>query len=90
MNYVLQWLSYVLMWIAGFVAQIFPEDPFMQSIMGFQEVELIGDGMSMLNWFLPFSSLKSTLLLVAGCILSLYALKLIKWLLQFIDNAIPI
>lgn len=89
MNYVFQWLSYMLMWVAGFVAQIFPSDPFIDSITGFNEISMIQDGMSYLNWFLPFNSLSSTLLLVIGCIVSLYAIKLIKWLIQFVSEVLP-
>lgn len=89
MNYVLEWLSYILMWVAGFVAQIFPADPFISSIQGFTVIPYVKNGMSMLNWFLPFASLTSTCQLVIGCVVSLYALKLCKWLIQIISEALP-
>lgn len=90
MNFLVQWLSYILMWLGGFVAQFFPADPFKDSITGFNEIQLVQDGMSYLNWFLPFNSLQSTIMLVIACIVSLYALKLAKWVITFIMDSLPV
>lgn len=89
MDAVLNVISYCLMWLAGFVAQIFPADPFIDSINAFVGSGYVASGLSVLNWFLPFGSLVSTLGLVIACIVSLYAIKLIKWLVQLISEVLP-
>lgn len=89
MNFLVQWLSYILMWLAGMVANIFPADPFISSITGFTATGYIQQGISFLNWFLPFNSLSSTVALVIGCVVSLYAIKLCKWVIDFLTDTIP-
>lgn len=89
MNFVVQWLSYILMWLAGMVANIFPADPFVGSIIGLESVGYVQQGISFLNWFLPFNSLASTVGLVIGCIVSLYAIKLCKWVIDFLSDTLP-
>lgn len=88
-NVLVEWLSYILMWIAGLVSSIFPADPFISHINSLSAVQYVQQGMQFLNWFLPFNSLASTVALVLGCILSLYAIKLCKWVIDFVKDSIP-
>lgn len=88
-NVLVEWLSYILMWIAGLVSSIFPIDPFIGTINSFNSAAAVQQGLSFLNWFLPFASIVDTLALIVGCIITLYAIKLCKWVIDFVKDSIP-